>query len=50
MARGRARRRIAFWTWLAESIDTLAEQAWPLLAADLDDWSKRPRRRTRGTS
>ena len=35
--------QVAFWTWLAESIDTLAEQAWPLLAPDLDEWSKRPR-------
>lgn len=40
---GPSEAQIAFWTWLAASIDTLAEQAWPLLAADVDAWSNRPR-------
>jgi len=33
--------QIAFWGWLVESIDDLAEQAWSLLADDIDEWAGR---------
>jgi hypothetical protein len=37
---GPSEAHIAFWHWLTESIDSLVEQAWPLLAAEFDDGSE----------
>ena len=42
-ASGPSEAQIAFWSWLAQSIDTLAEQAWPLLAAEVTERTGRPR-------
>jgi hypothetical protein len=34
--------QVAFWHWLREHIDTVVEQAWPLLAIDVQDWTEKP--------
>ncbi len=41
-ALGPTEAQIAFWNWLKDSIDSLAEQAWPLLAEAVDDGRRLP--------
>lgn len=41
-AGGPSEDQVAFWDWLREHIDDVVEQARPVLALDVQDWTEKP--------
>jgi hypothetical protein len=41
-AAGPSSAQVDFWLWLDANIDEVVQQAWPLLAIDVQDWTERP--------